>query len=246
MNIVYINSVNEFKKLLSRKKTLVFLIITALVPALAAVLLSFVQGRIGLSSIVSWDFPTSLLTIFTNFFLPLFIFAAAGDLFAGEIEAKTIKLVLIRPITRFKVFLSKNISIGLFIAINLLIILIVSTISGLLLGAKIGLLHEIKIYCAAFIPMLAIGIFASFFAQFFKNSSGVMTACIFVYIASKLVPFLSPKISKLILFNYTDWHLLWLGNTAGAHVIFSAFMFILSYSIIFYAAGFYLFDRKDI
>jgi ABC-2 type transport system permease protein len=246
MNSIYVNSINETKKLFSKKKTVIFLVITALIPIAAAVVLAFAQGKIGINSIISWDFSTSMLGIFTNFFLPLFIFAAAADMFAGEMEDKTIKLILTRPISRFKVYISKNIAIGILIIINLIVILIISTIAGMLAGAKITLFQELKIYTISIVPMLSVSIFASFLAQLFKSSSGVMTACIFIYIACRIVPFLSSKISRLILFNYTDWHLLWLGNTAGANVILSAFMFILSYSIIFFTSGFYLFDRKDI
>jgi ABC-2 type transport system permease protein len=148
------------------------------------------------------------------------------------------------------VFLSKNISIGVFIIINLGLVFVISVISGFFLEggtlSAAGLFQALLAYIAAVVPMLFLGIMAVFLAQFFKNSGAALTTSIFVYLAGKAVPFLSPTLAKIIPFSYTDWYMMWIGNAVSSSRLFNVFLIILSYSLILSALGFYLFDRKDI
>jgi ABC-2 type transport system permease protein len=249
MNSLYASIVNETEKLLLRKKTVFFLILSAIFPLAAMALIKLFQSKMGFLAVTSTNYPILLLGLFTGFILPLFAFTAAADLFAGELGDKTLKIALTRPITRFKVFLSKSISIGLFIIIILGIVFITSAISGLFLDSNThltGLWQGVLAYIVAAMPMLALGAVAIFLAQFFQSSSGALTTCIFVYIAGKAVPFVAPKLAKVILFSYTNWHMLWLGNSVGAVKLLNIFLLILSYIIIFFSAGYYFFDKRDL
>lgn len=250
MNSLYVNTINEIQKIFARRRNIAFLIIALLLPAGGAASLSFLQDRIGISTITSAYFPVFILGIFTNFLIPIAVFAISSDLFAGEAGDKTLRLLLTRPITRFKVYISKNLSMIFFIGIMMCTVFIVSSASGLFFKEKgllvAGLIHGIKAYTAAFIPITAVIITASFISQFFKNGSSALTTCILLYLASKGAVLISPQLSRLIPFSYTDWHMLWLGNQFAWGQILNTFMVLLSYSIIFFAAGFYFFDKKDV
>lgn len=249
MNSLYAGICNETEKILSKRKTVFFLIISAVFPLAAMALIKLFQSKLGFLAVTSINYPVMILGLFTDLLLPLFIFTTAADLFAGEFGDKSIKIALIRPISRFKVFLSKNISIGIFIIIVLGIIFIYSVISGLFLDGNAhltGLLQVALAYIVALIPMLALSVIAVFFAQLFQSSSGALATCIFIYIAGKVLPYVAPKAAKVFLFYYTNWHMLWLGNSVGAVKLLNIFMLILSYMIIFFPAGYFLFDKKDI
>lgn len=250
MNILLANIANEMDKTFHKKKTLALLLITALIPVGTAIMLHFLQNKVGILGLRNTDFPILMLGLFTTLFIPLFAFMWAADSFAGEVGEKTLKLTMIRPITRVKIFTSKIISIGLTIWLCLVILLILSLVAGLFLGASsngwwVGLISSIKAYALAFFPMLVLGIVAVFLAQFFKNSSGALTASIFVYITAKLLPLIVPQSAKLSLVAYTDWYLLWLGSVPPEKLIYS-FLFILSYGIIFFSAGLYSFIGKEL
>ncbi|MCX7923174.1 MAG: ABC transporter permease subunit [Clostridia bacterium] len=250
MNVLYANTVNEVQKLFFKKKTIAFLCITAVIPIAAAVLLSIFQSGLGIMPVNSSEYPILVLGLFTNLFLPLFITMAAVDLFSGELGDRTLKTILFRPITRFKVYISKIISIAIYIIVNLAVVFIVSGISGLFVQGKDGLLAGIirwlTAYSVSFLPMLLIGITAALIAQFFKSSSGALAISILIFIAAKIVSTLFPGISAFLLTTYTDWHMLWIGSMAVTGKILNIFMFIVSYSIIFLTAGFYLFDRREL
>lgn len=249
MSSLYANVVNELEKIFIKKKNLFFLVIAALIPIGVVLTFLLAQNTLGLFAITAGGFPIFILGIITNLFLPIMVFSVATEIFTGEIGDRTLKLTLLRPISRFTVFLSKTISLGIFIVVNLGVVLIVSVISSLFLKqtqAFSGLGEVLLAYITAFVPMLCLSIGAVFLAQFFKNTVGALTSCIFVYVAGKLVPFISPALSRIMPFSYTDWHLLWLGSTVGPGKLLNVFTMLLAYCLVAFSVGFYLFDQKDL
>jgi ABC-2 type transport system permease protein len=242
--------INETQKIILKKKASVFLFFSAVFPVGMAFIFSLLQSKSGVTVVAGSSFPLFILGIVVNFLLPLLIFMTASDLFAGEQGDHTLKIVLTRPITRFKVFLSKNAVVGMLIAIHLAIIFITSVISGLFLegGGNLlsGLWEGIKAYTVSFIPMISLAFAAVFFAQFFKSATSALTTSIVIYLCTKAIPFIFPWLARLLPFTYTDWYSSWLGHTVGIGNIFQAFMYLLSYSILFFVGGFYLFDRKEL
>ncbi|WCK56515.1 ABC transporter permease subunit [Aneurinibacillus sp. Ricciae_BoGa-3] len=239
---------NETQKIFLRKKTMVFVLLTGAFPIGSAVLFSLLQEKSGISMFDNVNYPLFVLGAFVNVVLPLFIFMTASDVFAGEEGDKTIKLVLTRPISRLHVFVSKTSAVAILILIHLFVIFVTSFVSGLDLAGSHGLFgvfESMKAYVVSAIPMISLAIAGVFLSQFFRSASAALTSCILAYIAIKVLPLILPSISKLLPFSYTDWYALWLGHTAGAGNIFQAFMFVLSYSILFFVGGFYLFDRKE-
>ena len=96
------NIINEIQKLFLKKKTTVLLIITAVMCFISAFFISSIQAKLSFIALGSVSFPLMTLSIFTNIFLPLFIFMAVAEVFSGEVGNKSLKLVLIRPISRLK------------------------------------------------------------------------------------------------------------------------------------------------
>lgn len=250
MGSLYVNTLNELDKIFLRKKNLVFVILGVLITLGAALSFKFLQNRLGIFAVNAASFSILVLDVFTTLLLPLFIFSAAADLFAGEFGEKNIKITLTRPITRFKIFLSKNIALAIFIVINLVAVYLISVISGLFLkggsdalaGASLGLLA----YATAILPMVFLSIAAIFLSQFFNSSGAALTTSIFVYLVAKVLPFFSSTFSKISPFSYTDWHMMWIGSAVSSGRLLNVFLIILSCSMILFALGFYLFDRKDI
>ncbi len=250
MNSLVANVKNETEKIFLHRKTTIFLIITALISIGAAASFSVLQNAIGIFAVTSSTFSVVILGLFTSILLPLFIFAEAADLFAGEAGDKTLKLSLTRPISRWNVFLSKNIAIAIYIGINLAVILLVSVLAGLFLQGSgnfaTGLLQTMIAYLAALVPMISIGIAAAFIAQFFKSGSSALVACLFIYLVGKAVAFIYPGIGRMILFFYTDWHMMWLGSTIGVGPLLNGLIIMIGYSMLFISIGFYLFDKTEI
>jgi ABC-2 type transport system permease protein len=241
--------INETERQFLKKRTIWFVLLSALLPIGAAAILANFQQNLGLSSVSTTDFPILILGVFTSFLLPLFVFMAAADMFAGEISSRTMKITLLRPITRFKVYASKHITLLLHIVLYLAVAGIASISSGFFFHSRgdtlEGILDAMISYGVAGVPFIAIGAFAILAAQLFRSASTALVVCILIYLTAYVVSFFLPGVAMYSLTSYTDWHSLWLNSSFAGGKITSIFMFLTACSILLFTVGFYLFDRKE-
>lgn len=241
------NVINEVRKLFLKKKTSVFLTIMAIISFLTAFFISNIQAKLIFIAINSISYPLMLLAIFTNVFLPLFIFMAASDLFSSEIADKTLKLVLTMPISRFKIYTSKIIAISIYVILNFLIIFLVSMLSALFLNINIASISSVVFgYLVDIIPALILVIFAAFITQFFRSGSTALISCIFIFTGIKSLSLFNTLLNNNIFTTYLNWYSLWLSSGTNLLRELNLLLLILSYGIIFFTAGYYLFDKKEV
>ncbi|TVY01235.1 ABC transporter permease [Cohnella terricola] len=249
MSSLFANVLNELSKIAYRKKTWFFLAATLLLSIGGGLLLANAQSGFGIGAVTSGDYPIKLLGLFTVFFLPLFVFMGAADLFSGEQGDRTMKILLTRPLSRFKVFASKQISLCLVIAAYLILALVGSAIASLFLSGGLtpnAVLDWAVAYGAAFVPLAALSFIAVFLAQFFSTASGALTVSLLLYVAAKAGALFFPQASSYSPATYLDWHTLWLGNPMAMGQTLNVFMFLVACSILFFTAGFYFFDKKEL
>lgn len=248
MHSLYAATRNELLKLIYRRKAVNYLIFSALVPIIVSFLLARLKGVIGISA-VNAGFSVNILVLFTSFLLPLFIFLLAADLFPGEVSSRTLKLSLLRPVTRFKVFLAKTVAIAASVAVLLLLVGVVSAVSGVILAEHHSVaslwLDTVKSYITAFVPMVAIITSAVFITQWFRRSSSALVFLILLYTAAKSLPIFFHSAEVFSLASYTDWHTLWLGQGVSPIKLLSTALFLLSSSVLLFTAGYYIFERKE-
>lgn len=248
MNNLKVNIINEVQKLFLKKKVSMFLIITALICFLSAFFISSIQEKLVFIAIDSSSFPLMTLSIFTNIFLPLFIFMTVAELFSGEVGDKSLKLVFIRPISRLKIFISKNTAIAIYIIINLAVVFIVSTLSSIFLNGKssINIPHIMFAYFIDIIPAVVLALFASVIAQFFKSSSGAIITCILCFIGIKILSLFVSGLNNTIFTSYLNWYSKWsIGQNSFLSTINILFM-VMSYGVIFFTVSYYFFDKKEV
>ncbi|WP_274650884.1 ABC transporter permease [Paenibacillus humicola] len=249
MHSGYASLRNEIEKIGRRKSAKGFLLLTLIIPAVAALLLAMLKNNTGMIWGLGSNLPLIMLRLFTAGLIPLFLFMAAADAFPGEVAARTLKLALVRPVSRAKVFASKVLAMGAYIALYLAVLWLSSSISGWLLagsGMTGSLTDGLKAYAVSFVPMMVTGVMAAFIAQWLNNSSGAVTVAIILYAAAKLLPFVFPAFSVWSVFSYTNWYVLWLGGGAAAGKLLNSFALLLSYGIMAYSAGLLLFERKQL
>lgn len=249
MNSLKANIINEIQKLLLRKKTFVLLMIVSAGCFLPAFFITSIQKRFIYVSLASLSYPLMILSVFTNVLLPLFIFMAASELFAGEVGSKALKLVLLRPISRFKVFVSKNIALVVYIFVNLSVVLLVSILSCLALNEGTILPNISQIIFAYFIdiiPAIILAVFAAFLAQFFRSSSGALTAGILLYVVIRILSIFIGGLNNIIFTSYLNWYSIWHISGNGVLKSINVFFMVLAYGIIFFTLGYHLFDKKEL
>lgn len=248
MSTLKANIINEVQKLFFKKKVIVLLIITAIICFLSAFFISSIQAKLVFIAVDSISFPLMTLTIFTNIFLPLFIFMVVAELFSGELDDRSLKLVLIRPISRMKIFISKNIAIAIYIIINLIVVFIVSMFSSMIINAKssFSISHIMFAYFIDLVPGVVLALFASFIAQFFKNTSGAIITCILSFIGIKVLSLFISGLNNVVFTSYLNWYSIWSVGQFNFFRTINILFMVLSYGVIFFTAGYYFFDKKEV
>lgn len=250
MNIVLSSTINEGHKIISKKKNIVLVLIAVLITGAASAVNFYTNSQLGFQLINNVNLPVSVLNFITSFILPLFIFMVTGDLFSEEFSNNSIHLSLVRPISRYKIYISKVLSIGLFTLGVLMITFVVSFVASLFGGSLgevfLNLPDTFLKYLFAVIPMTMTAVIAAFTAQFFKSSGGIVVVMVlFSILLSALSTFL-PGLSLVIPTTYIGWYRNFSVSGFDITSTLIGFMFIISYVIIFLSAGIYVFEKKDV
>ncbi|MUV38473.1 uncharacterized protein JNUCC1_02311 [Lentibacillus sp. JNUCC-1] len=202
----------------------------------------------------------------------LTIIVAAG-IVANEFRWGTIKLLLIRPISRSQVLLSKYASVLLFAFFTLIFVLVFSFLVGAVLFGLNGLSPEIVVpvdimamdsefkeinvftsilsgYGFKLINLVMMGTFAFMISSVFRNSAlAIGTAVFLMFSGNTLVMFLSDyNWAKYILFANTNLEI----YEKGGHIPFEGMSLgfsitvLLVYYVIFLALSWTFFTKRDV
>ena len=206
------------------------------------------------------SFLTSIISLFT-------IIVAAG-IISNEFKWGTIKLLLIRPISRTRILLSKYVSVLIFAFTLLVFLLLTSWIVGAVLFGLNGLnpivvqdmmpgfvqndvLGEItKSYGFSLVTLVMMATFAFMISAIFRSSGMAIGLAIFLMMAGNaIVAFLAQyEWSKYILFANTNLNQYTNGvepMIPGMSMTFSIIV-LLVYFVIFMGAAWAAFTKRDV
>jgi ABC-2 type transport system permease protein len=199
----------------------------------------------------------------------LFTIIVAAGIIANEFKWGTIKLLLIRPISRTKILLSKYVSTLLFALFTLLAVLIFSWIVGAIFfgvngfGTQIvqdqmngGGLAQVSVtekivegYGYQLVTLVIMATFAFMISAIFRQSSLAIGLAIFLMFAgSSIVAYFQDKsFAKYILFANTDLRQYAYGEPImeGMTLGFSITVLIVYY-VIFLAVSWLFFTKRDV
>lgn len=202
----------------------------------------------------------SLVGVFT-------IIISAG-IVASEFSWGTIKLLLIRPINRTKILLSKYFTVLIYALIMLVILFAFSTLLGAILFGmpekavtylnyynghvteQNMVVHLMTYYGLNSIDMFMLATMAFMISSVFRNSSLAIGLSLFLmFMGAQLTQLLSMKFdwAKYILFANTNLMQYFEGTplVEGMTITFSVVM-ILIYFVIFQFLSFFIFKKRDV
>lgn len=241
--------INEIEKLYKRKKILVAVVISLIFIIVGQLSMVVLRTGFGIRGVSSMDFPLLVLSVVVNTILPLFTALITIESFSGEYAQNTMKIALTRPISRLKFFTAKITSIMLFILSNLLFVMIFSIIAGCLFNvnsfALKGVIKIIVAYSVTLIPMMALAIVIAFFTKIVRSGIGVFFLSIFMFVTFKGLGIVFYRYSGIFITSMLNWYTLFLMDTIPTFKIFLQLMMMISYGIIFFTAGYYMFEKKE-
>ncbi len=202
------------------------------------------SGKFNFLNYLSGKYLTIILPLILIFFIVSFV----NSQIVGQIEDKTIGLILSLPISRFKIFLSKYISglIAILIFIIFAVILIIPIAS--IENFKYSQIDIYLISVLTFVFGLSILSFSFFISSIFANrgkSTMVISAVVFIMYVFNVVYSLSSSLKVLkyfsIFYYYNINSIIQNGNIKTSSVIVFISMFV-----IFILPGIFIFLKRDI
>lgn len=207
--------------------------------------------------VVDTHMMMSLVTLLT-------VIVAAG-IVAAEFSQGTIKMLLTRPVKRWKVLTSKYIIILLFAVLLSVIMLISTALAGLIFfGSGDGTLlvwngtevaeasfwmEALKLAALKFSSLWMISTFAFMLGTVFRSSSLAIGLSIFLMFTGVQAVFLLQdyEIVKYYLFTHTDLTQFYTGNFMVPGITMTMSLIVLAvYFLVFMVISYWTFEKRDI
>jgi len=173
---------------------------------------------------------------------------ATTDLFCSEFRNNNIKISLMRPISRFKIYLSKILAVLALVGLNLGAFWLVSSLLELAFNFS-NALPNIGLSLAAFgvnlFPMLVLILMTALINQIVKSSAFAILICIAIYAILSYAAVFVGWANGIFFVQYMQWDRILVGSMLPFDTILSRITLVLGYGITFFGAGIWLFDRKE-
>lgn len=241
--------INEIEKLYKKKKLLVAVVVSLIFIILGQLSIIGLRSGFGVRGVSSMEFPLLVLSLVVNSILPLFTALITIDSFSGEFNQNTMKIAITRPITRFKFFTAKIAAIMFFVIVNLVFVMIFSSLIGFIFNSNSFTIQSIAriliSYLVTLMPMLVLALFIVFFTNILRSGIGVFFMSILLFIVFKALALVFSSYSGVLFTSMMDWYKLWIMNDISVIKILRQFMMMVSYAILLFTGSYYLFDKKD-
>ncbi len=247
MQIIKSVFINEIFKISKKKKITAALIFSVLSVIIAAIVEYSLNNFAGIRVTGNSEFSILILTILIYSLFPLFTTFICVDMFAGEFAEHTIKFTLTGPASRSKVFWGKILAIAAFIIFNLIVVMIFSIVASLFLNNNLPNLLKILVsYIMAFLPIFIFALASVLISNITRGPTSAFMLSIFIFLVFIGLNLVFPQIRSFLFTSFFDWFRLILGNYINYSKILRIFFILLGYGIMLCAAGYYLFEKKDI
>lgn len=242
-----LNVRNEWNKLIRKRSTIVLYFLSAIFPLLAGPIIHMMQNKFGFTAFDGESFPLVILGLAVTIYLPLLLALGISDMFSGEQEQKTLSFLLVRPISRMKIFTSKIACTGIYLFSLLMIVCISSLLSGAIWMENFtlhGTFLSILAFVLSWLPLMAVGIMVVFLVLWFDSSSKAITFSILLYLIMMVISYLFPTLAQWIPTYDSNWYQRWI-NSGISIVVLGRTLYLLSFCTLFFSLGYYKFTHKE-
>jgi len=199
--------------------------------------------------------------------IPFLIALVAGDLLAGEATAGTYRLLITRPVSRFKLITAKFFSAIIYtnllvlwlaivsLGIGILIFgvgeLIVIKSSSIIIFPKYDILWRFVLgYGFASLSMMVVASLAFLLSSLVENAIGPIVSTMAIIIAFIIISAIDievfQKIKPFLFTNYMNSWRLFFDDPIDVYKILQSVLILLGHIAVFFGAAVYVFHKKDI
>ncbi|WP_261303387.1 ABC transporter permease [Paenibacillus andongensis] len=241
---------NEAVKLLKKKKMMAAAILSILAVMIGQIAVTTIKHGLGLRVVGSVEFPIVVLSFIAYTLLPLFAIFVAIDMFNGESSSNTMKITLLRPVSRFGVFSAKVLNLALFIAGNLVFVMVLSLLVGFIFNPSsaslLGIVKVIVSYGLTFFPVFVFALIVVLLSNVIQGGLAVFFLSILVFIGFNFLGIVFSSYSSFFITSMFDWYTLWISESINVFKIVRQILIMSGCGIMLFTTGYYLFDSKDV
>ena len=255
---------NELIKLFARKKVYVFMAILFIITLVSGLAVYIMSSHLPLAkpgqdslSMSAQAFPLTILDAMGNT-IAIFLIILVADMLTEEYIAGTLKLPLMRPVTRGQLLAGKVLALFLVTVLLHVFVLVTSYIVGTILlgwsGSFIyaqatipplnGILMTIGSYFLAIFPVFAFGMIALLFSILLTSSGSVIGIAIGALFSQSIISQVSKQYRPYMILNY--FKLYTPIFTKDWAFFLQGIVVTLVYGVVFYLMSYYLLKRKDL
>lgn len=244
LKAVYINEIFKISKKKKITATFIFSVLSVLI---AAIVVYSLNNFAGIRVTGSSEFSIMVLDILIYSLFPLFTAFICIEMFAGEFADNTIKLSLTGPASRLKVFLGKIGAIATFLVLNLIFVMILSSVISMFISDNmLNILKILMAYIMAFLPVFVFSLIVVLISNITKGTTSAFLLSVFLFLVFNGLGFAFPYLRSFLFTSTFDWYRLILGSYINFSKILRLFLILSGYSIMLFAASYYLFEKRDI
>ncbi len=238
---------NEMFKLLKKKKLTVGAVLTLAAVLLAALISSLVGNFAGVRIAGSASLPSLVLSVLGFTLLPLFIVLVATDMFGGEWRDCTIKMSLLRPVARWKIFMGKLLALASFIGLALLLTLVLSVLAALAIGSgRLAVGKIVLSHFLTFFPLFIFGIFTAFVSLVVKSGGGAFALSVLLYLVMLVSGLFVRGADSFLFTSAIGWHRLFSGVYINVGKIVRTVLMLGGWGALLGGLGLHIFEKRDI
>jgi ABC-2 type transport system permease protein len=244
LEAIKINTINEIEKLLNKKGLKLYVALIVLFPFLIMLVTEKIVTN-DMLVLPAVNLSYAMLKGFALVVIPLFIIVTTSEMFSGERDKNT--LLMVRPIERYEIYLSKILASANLIGLQLLLFYLTTALSLLMFGKDFTVSDLSTLLFSTVVtwfPLLAITVFTAVITQFFKSSGASVAISILLYVIMFILPYMVPGSFYAFPTSYLDWYQLWNENVSIRWMLQSV-LYLISFSTLFFTVGYYMFKSKE-
>ena len=238
---------NELYKLSKKKKITVCAVLIVAATVLGGIITSLFGNFMGISIMGRSAFVTVVLSVMNQTLIPLFTIFVCADMFAGEFSDRTMKQTLTRPASRGKVYLAKLLAAATFILGCLALTFVAAgLLSFFLQTAAFSFLKVLLAYLVSAVPLFVFALLVSMLANIMKSSAATFLVSVILFLLLSGLGLYFSSYQSFFFTAFFNWYNLFMGSYVNVSRIIRLFLIFAGSGTMFYGAGYYLFERKEL
>lgn len=249
---------NELFKILASRKLYIFIIIVTLITGGASILFKSNKVPLGFE-ISAHNFPVMALVLIVTPFIPLFLIVLVAAMFTEEYTNGTLKLSLLRPISRGKLLMGKVAALLITIIALQLFIMFLAYIIGFVVfpGGEVfvfekstftiaeGIFRTIGSYLFTVLPLFSFSMLILLLVINFNSSGGAVGAGMGLFVLLDMISGNFQQIQSYVINTYFRYFQFFFVEVEIEKVLIS-FAIIMLYALLPYMISRHIFKKKDI